>query len=67
MTSFGENINGKRMATFQGRQDMDKDSNSNASDQHKLPESIQYPDGSNHFSHSPKYCYFFMPEKRLKN
>jgi hypothetical protein len=67
MTSFNENIKGKSMATFQGRQDKDKDSNPNVSDRHERPERIQCPCGSKHFRHSPKHCYFLMPEKRPKD
>jgi hypothetical protein len=67
MTSFNENIKGKSMATFQRRQDKDKDSNSNVSDRHERPERVQCPCGSKYFRHSPKHCYFLIPEKRPKD
>jgi hypothetical protein len=67
MTSFNENIKGKSMETFQGRQDKDKDSNSNVSDRHERPERVQCPCGSKYFCHSPKHCYFLIPEKRPKD
>jgi hypothetical protein len=35
MASSNENIKGKSMANFQGRQDKDKDSNSYVSDRHE--------------------------------